>query len=86
MSHIPDEVTFKDILLRQIRKSVRMKYDLKVHDRTKEETKEHTSQFLVQSIRDLLTTKRMRKDRDRIAKSHGEKYGAPAPAKPERAR
>ncbi|CAE7272566.1 GIP, partial [Symbiodinium pilosum] len=84
--HIPDEVTLKDILLRQIRKSVRMKYDLEIHDRAKEETKEHTSQFLVQSIKDLLTRERMRKNRDRIAKSHGEKYGAPAPAKPDSTR
>ena len=36
MSHIPDEVTVRDILLRQIRKSVRMKYDLEMYDRAKD--------------------------------------------------
>ena len=81
MSHIPDEVTLRDILLRQIRKSSRMKYDLEIYDRAKEGSKEHSYNFLVQSIKDLLTRERMRKNRDRIAKSHGDKYGAPAPTK-----
>ena len=79
MSHIPDEVTQRDILLRQIRKSTKMKYDLEIYDRAKEGSKEHSYGFLVGSIKDLLTRERMRKNRDRIAKSHGDKYGAPAP-------
>ena len=82
MSHVPDEVTQRDILLRQIRKSTKMKYDLEIYDRAKEGSKEHSYGFLVQSIKDLLTRERMRKNRDRIAKSHGDKYGAPAPTKP----
>ena len=76
MSHIPDEVTLRDILLRQIRKGVRMQYDLEIYDRAKEGSKEHSYHFLVQSIKDL-----MRKNRDRITKSHGDKYGAQAPTK-----
>ena len=82
MSHVPDEVTQRDILLRQIRKSTKMKYDLEIYDRAKEGSKEHSYGFLVQSIKDLLTRERMGKNRDRIAKSHGDKYGAPAPTKP----
>ena len=77
MSHIPDEVTLRDILLRQIRKSQRLKFDLERYDRAKEGTPEHSYEFLKESIRDLLTRERMRKNRDRIAKSHGDKYGAP---------
>ena len=77
MSHIPDEVTLRDILLRQIRKSQRLKFDLERYDRAKDGTPEHSYEFLKESIRDLLTRERMRKNRDRIAKSHGDKYGAP---------
>ena len=81
LSHIPDEVTFRDIPLRQIRKDVRIKYDLEISGRAKEGIKEHTYQFLVQSIKDLPARERMRKNRDRIAKAHGEVYCAPAPTK-----
>ena len=77
MSHIPDEVTLRDILLCQIRKSIRMKYDLEIYDRAKEGSKEHSYSFLVQSIKDLLTRERMRKNRDRIAKSRGAATHAP---------
>ena len=70
MSHVPEEMVLRDILLRQIRKSSRMKYDLEIYDRAKEGSPSHTYSFLFQSIRDLLTRERVRKNRDRIAKSH----------------
>ena len=54
MSHIPDEATLRDILLRQIRKCERLKFDLKRYDRAKEGTPEHSYEFLKESIRDLL--------------------------------
>ena len=79
MSHVPDERTLRDILLRQIRRSARMKWDLDLYDRAKEGTPTHSYSFLIQSIRDLLTRERVRRNRDRIAKSHGDKFGAPAP-------
>ena len=81
MSHVPDERTLRDILLRQRRRSARMKWDLDLYDRAKEGTSTHSYSFLIQSIRDLLTRERVRRNRDRIAKSHGDKYGAPAPRK-----
>ena len=74
MSHVPDERTLRDILLRQIRRSARMKWDLDLYDRAKEGTSTHSYSFLIQSIRDLLTRERVRRNRDRIAKSHGDKY------------
>ena len=79
MSHVPDERTLRDILLRQIRRSARMKWDLDLYDRGKEGTSTHSYNFLIQSIRDLLARERVRRNRDRIAKSHGDKFGAPAP-------
>ena len=77
MSHVPDERTLRDILLRQIRRSARMKWDLDLCDRAKEGTPTHSYNFLIQSIRDLLTRDRVRRNRDRIAKSHGDKFRAP---------
>ena len=69
MSHIPDEVTLMDTLLRQIHKIIRMKYGLEIFDRAKEGMKERTYMFLVQSVKDLPTRERMRKNRGRVAKS-----------------
>ena len=77
MSHLPDERTLRDILLRQSRRSARMKWDLDLYDRAKEGTSTQSYSFLIQSIRRLLTRERVRRNRDRIAKSHGEKFGAP---------
>ena len=79
MSHVPEETTLRDILLRQLRKSSKFKYDLEISDRAKEGTYNHTYQFLTQSIHDLLTRERIRRNRDKIARSHGDKYGTPAP-------
>ena len=47
MSHVPDEVTLRDILLREIRKSHHIKYDLQLYDRAKEGNPVHTYEFLV---------------------------------------
>ena len=79
ISHVPEELTLRDILLRQIRGSHRLKYDLETYDRAKEGTETHSYQFLLTSIKNLLTRERVRKNREKIAKSHGAKYGAPAP-------
>ena len=59
MSHVPDERTLRDILLRQIRCSARMKWDLDLYNRVKEGTSTHSYSFLVQSIPDLLTRERV---------------------------
>ena len=78
ISHVPEELTLRDILLRQIRGSHKLKYDLDTYDRAKEGAETHTYQFLLSSIKNLLTRERVRKNRDKIAKAHGAKYGAPA--------
>ena len=79
ISHVPEELTLRDILLRQIRGCHKLKYDLDTCDRAKEGTETHTCQFILSSIKNLLTRERVRKNRDKIAKAHGAKYGAPAP-------
>ena len=56
-----------------------MKYDLEIHDRAKSGTENHTYMFLTTAVRDLLTRERVRSNRIKIARSHGERYGAPAP-------
>ena len=56
-----------------------MKYDLNIYDRAREGTHNHTYGFLTQSIHDLLTRERIRRNRDKIAKSRGDKFGTPAP-------
>ena len=78
MNHVPDEVTLRDILLRQLRKSHSIKYDLQIFDRAKEGTPTHTYAFLVNAVKEHLTRERTRRNRDLIAKSHGAKFGAPA--------
>ena len=78
ISHVPEELTLRDILLRQIRGSRKLKYDLDTYDRAKEGSETHSYQFLLSSIKNLLTRERVRKNRDKIAKAHGAKYGAPA--------
>ena len=78
LSHTPDETTLRDIFLRELRQSKRLKYDLEIFDRAKEGTEQHTYLFLKESIKALLTRERKRKNRDSVARSHGDKYGAPA--------
>ena len=74
LSHTPDETTLRDILLRELRQSKRLKYDLEIYDRAREGTDQHTYKFLVDSLKELLTRERKRKNRDRIARSHGDKF------------
>ena len=78
LSHTPDETTMRDILLRELRQSKRLKYDLEIYDRAREGSEQHTYRFLAESLKDLLTRERKRKNRDRIARSHGDKHGAAA--------
>ena len=84
LSHTPDETTLRDIFLRELRQSKRLKYDLEIYDRAREGTDQHTYKFLVDSLKELLTRERKRKNRDRIARSHGDKFGAAASASPGR--
>ena len=84
LSHTPDETTLRDILFRRLRQPKRLKYDLEIYDRAREGTEQHTYRFLVGSLKELLTRERKRKNRDRIARSHGDKYGAAASTSPGR--
>ena len=84
LSHAPDETTLRDILLRELRQSKRLKYDLEIYDRAREGTEQHTYRFLVDTLKELLTRERTRKNRDRIARSHGDKYGSAASTSPGR--
>ena len=58
-----------------------MKWDLDLYDRAKEGTPMHSYNVLIQSIRDLLTRERVRRNRDRIAKSLEDKFGALLPGR-----
>ena len=78
LSHTPDETTLRDIFLRELRQSKRLKYDLEIYDRAKEGSDQHSYAFLKNSIKEMLVRERKRKNRDRIARSHGDKYGAAA--------
>ncbi|CAE7685313.1 GIP [Symbiodinium necroappetens] len=78
LSHMPDETTLRDIFLRELRQSKKIKYDFEIYDRAKEGSEQHTYLFLKNSIKEMLTRERKCKNRDRIARSHGDKYGAAA--------
>ena len=84
MSHVPEESTLRDIFLRELRKSTKMKHDLETCERAKDGTKEHRYHWLIQSVRDLLNRERTHKNRQQIARAHGDKFGAPAPNIPRR--
>ena len=58
-----------------------MRWGLDLYGRAKEGPPTRSYNFLIQSIRDLLTRERVRRNRDRISKFHGDKFGAPAPRK-----
>ena len=55
-----------------------------IYDRAREGTEQHIYRFLMDSLKELLTRERKRKNRDRIARSHGDKYGAAASTSPGR--
>ena len=80
LNHQPEETTLRDILLRQLRSSGKLKFDLEVYDRAKEGSEQRTYEYLVKCVKELLTRDRSRKNRNAIAKAHGAKFGAPAPA------
>ena len=78
LSHMPDETNMRDIFLRELRQSKKIKHDLEIYDRAKEGSEQHTSLFLKNSIKEMLTRERKHKNRDRIAPAQGDKYGAAA--------
>ena len=61
LSHTPDETTLRDIFLRELRQSKRLKYDLEIYDRAKEGTDQHSYAFLKNSIKEMLVRERKRK-------------------------
>ena len=63
MSHVPEEITLRDIFLRELMKSTKMKHDLETYDRAKDGTTQHTYHWLIQSVRDLLNRERTHKNR-----------------------
>ena len=73
------EITLRHIFLRDLRKSTKMKHDLETYERAKDGTKEHTYHRRIQSVRALLNCERTHKNRQQIARAHGDKFGAPAP-------
>ena len=76
LNHQPEETTLRDILLRQLRSSGKLKFDLEVYDRAKEGSEQRTYEYLVKCVKELLTRDRSRKNRNAIAKAHGAKFGA----------
>ena len=82
LNHQPEETTLRDIILRQLRNSGKLKFDLEVYDRAKEGSEQHTYEYRVKCVKELLTRDRSRKNRNAIAKAHGAKFGAPAPSEP----
>ena len=87
MKIVPERHVLKDIFLRQIRGCHKIKYDLDTYERAKDGSYDKSYEFLVQAVRDVLTRERLQSNRDRVARAHNQKVGAPAPnANPGRAR
>ena len=87
MKIVPEQHVLKDIFLRQIRGCRKIKYDLDTYERAKDGSYDKSYEFLVQAVRDVLTRERLQSNRDRVARAHNQKVGAPAPnANPGRAR
>ena len=78
LNHQPEETTLRDILLRELRNSSKLKFDLEVYDRAKEGEEKHAYGYLVKCVKELLERERTRSNRTAIAKAHGARYGAPA--------
>ena len=78
LNHQPEETTLRDILLRELRNSTKLKFDLEVYDRAKEGGEKHTYGYLVKCVKELLERERTRSNRTAIARAHGARYGAPA--------
>ena len=84
MAVTPDDAVLRDILLRQIRPSQLLKYDIEVFDRAHEKSHEKSYGFLHQSMKNLIDRERLRENRNRIAeknKAGGPKDTKAAPAK-----
>ena len=58
MKKEPEETVLRDVLLRQIRPSTLLKYDIDTYDRAKEGDPSKTYSFLVKAIRDLIDRER----------------------------
>ena len=84
MATTPEDAVLRDILLRQIRPSQLLKYDIEVFDRASEKAYEESYSFLHQSMKNLIDRERLRENRNRIAekkKAGGPKDTKAAPAK-----
>lgn len=82
MREPPEDYILRDILLRQIRSSLLLKYDIEVFDRAREGDKQKTYAFLLQSIKDLIDRERLRENRNRIVERNKVKDGKEKPAAP----
>eukprot|EP00439_Symbiodinium_sp_Y106_P048859 s4496_g6.t1 len=74
LNHQPEETTLRDILLRQLRNSSKLRFDLEVYDRAKEGTEQHTYKYFVKCVKELLARERTRKNRTAIAKAQGARH------------
>ena len=83
MAVTPDDAVLRDILLRQIRPSQLLKYDIEMFDRAREKSHEKSYSFLHQSMKNLIDSERLRENRNRIAEKNkaGIKDTKAAPAK-----
>ena len=84
MATTPEGAVLRDILLRQIRPSQLLKYDIEVFDRASEKAHEKSYSFLLQSMKNLIYRERVRENRNRITeknKAGGPKDTKAAPAK-----
>ena len=84
MATTPEEAVLRDILLRQIRPSQLLKYDIEVFNRASEKSHEKSYILLHQSMKNLIDRELLRENRNRIAEQN--KAGDPkntkaAPAK-----
>ena len=77
MKHLPDNNTLKDIFLREVRKTKKMEYDLRVYERSREGSDTRTYQYSVQAVRDILSRDRLKEHRERIARMHAGKFSVP---------
>ena len=75
MPEPPHENVLRDILLRQIRNSSILRYDIDLFDRAKEGDHHRSYKFLLQSIKDLIDRERLRENRSRIAERNRLKPG-----------
>ena len=77
MKKEPEETVLRDVLLRQIRPSTLLKYDIDTYDRAKEGDPSKTYSFLVKAIRDLIDRERLRENRDRVVDKNQPKPNNP---------